>query len=184
MESSRRRLRTDYLDLQWVHAYSLVERDVDRDLAPMARALGLGVAAWTPLASGWLTGKYRHDRQAAGRLADPVMSRFLPRTDRNVRIADEVCAVAEEIGCAPAHVALNWLRRRGAVPVFGATAPEQIRENAACFEFGLSDEQADRLTDVSRIKLGYPHDFLRSGLVRRLMHGKNADLIDVPAHPL
>jgi aryl-alcohol dehydrogenase-like predicted oxidoreductase len=147
----------------------------------MARELGLGVAAWTPLASGWLTGKYLAEQGTAGggrRLDDPVMSRFLPRTERNVAIAEEVCRIAAETGCAPAHVALNWLRQRGAVPVFGATSAAQVRENARCFDHPLSDEQMARLGKVSRIRLGFPHEFLASGLVRRLMYGDHADRID------
>ncbi|GGK76591.1 aldo/keto reductase [Mangrovihabitans endophyticus] len=243
VESSLRRLRTDYLDLLWLHAwdpltpteelmratddlvrrgkvlylgvanapawavahavtladqrgwtpfvavqveYSLVERDVDREILPMAHSLGLGVTAWTPLASGWLTGKYLSGGDTAGsngsggrRLDDPVMSRFLPRNDRTVEIGREVCRIAEENECPPAHVALNWLRRRGAIPLFGATSPEQVRQNAACFDSLLSAEQADRLDAVSRIRLGFPHDFLNSGLVRRLMYGEHAGLVDV-----
>lgn len=234
VESSLRRLRTDYLDLLWLHAwdrltpveevlratddlvrsgkvlylgaantpawtvaravtlaeargwtgftavqveYSLVERDVDREILPMARDLGVGVAAWTPLASGWLTGKYLPGRHGEGgrRLDDPVMSRFLPRTERNVAIAEEVGRIADEAGCRPAHVALNWLRHRGAVPIFGATSPAQVLENAACFDTALTDEQVDRLDKISRIRLGFPHDFLNSGLVRQLMYGRHAD---------
>ena len=242
VESSMRRLRTDYIDLLWLHAwdqltpvdellragddlvragkvlylgvanapawvvaqantladlrgwtpfialqveYSLVERDVDRELLPMARNLDITVAAWTPLASGWLTGKYRAsppepcpDGASARRLDDPVMTRFLPRTERNVAIAEEVCAIAEEIGCEPAHVALNWLRRRGAIPIFGARSVEQVQENVGCFGFELSEKQDQRLTAVSRIKLGYPHDFLATGLVRKLMYGRHGDVID------
>jgi aryl-alcohol dehydrogenase-like predicted oxidoreductase len=244
VESSLRRLRTDYLDLLWLHAwdpltpveeviralddlvragkvlyvgaanvpawmvargvtlaeargwtrfaavqveYSLIERDVDREIGPMARDLGLGVAAWTPLASGWLTGKYlpardgRTGRDGSGvrrRLDDPVMSRFLPRTERNLAVAEEVCRIAGEIGCRPGHVALNWLIRRGAVPIFGATSPEQVRDNASCFDNALSDEHGERLDKVSRIALGFPHDFLNSGLVRRLMYGTHAGRID------
>lgn len=163
--------------------YSLIERDADRELIPMARGLEIGVTAWTPLASGWLTGKYlpSHDSGSCGqprRLDDPIMARFLPRTDRNLAIAEEVCKIAAEISCAPAHVALNWLRHRGAIPIFGATSVEQVNENIACFDFELSGEQVERLTAVSKIKLGFPHDFLSSGLVKRLMYGENSDLID------
>jgi aryl-alcohol dehydrogenase-like predicted oxidoreductase len=243
VETSLRRLRTDYLDLLWLHAwdpltpvdevlratedlvrsgkvlylgaantpawtvaravtlaetrgwsgfsavqveYSLVERDVDREIVPMARELGLTVAAWTPLASGWLTGKYLTEEDTDGaararRLDDPVMTRFLPRTERTLAIAEEVRRIAGENGCPSAHVALNWLRRRGAVPIFGATSPEQVLENAACFGSDLTDEQMDRLNKVSRIRLGFPHDFLASGLVRRLMYGSRGDLIDAVA---
>lgn len=240
VENSLRRLKTDYVDLLWLHAwdaltpvdelmrglddlvragkvlhvgvanapawavarantlaelrgwtpfcalqveYSLVERDVDREFVPMAKELDLAIAAWTPLASGWLTGKYLPNREdsATGRprrLDDPVMTRFMPRNERTVAIAEEVCAIAGEIGCLPAHVALNWLRRRGTIPIFGATSVEQVKENAACFDFDLSADQVDRLSAVSRIKLGFPHDFLRSGMVRRLMYGDHGDLID------
>jgi aryl-alcohol dehydrogenase-like predicted oxidoreductase len=254
VERSLRRLKTDYIDLLWLHAwdeltpvaeilragddlvrsgkvlylgvanapawavarantiaelrgwtpyaamqveYSLVERDVDRDIMPMARALDIGVAAWTPLASGWLTGKYMHDGDgdgggdgaangngavaAARRLDDPMMARFMPRNERNVAIATEVCAVADELGCAPAHVALNWLRRRGAIPIFGARSAVQVEQNAGCFDHPLSDDQVKRLTAVSRIKLGFPHDFLASGIVRKLMYGQNGGSID--RHP-
>jgi aryl-alcohol dehydrogenase-like predicted oxidoreductase len=159
--------------------YSLIERDPDRELVPMARKLGIGVAAWTPLASGWLTGKYLREPDGAGRrLDDALMSRFLPRTERNVAVAREVRATADEIGCSPAHVALNWLRDRGAIPVFGATSVAQVEENCACCDFGLSAEQVDRLNKASRIVLGFPHEFLASGLVRRLMYGEKGDLID------
>jgi aryl-alcohol dehydrogenase-like predicted oxidoreductase len=242
VETSLRRLRTDYVDLLWLHAwdaltpvdevlracddlvragkvlylgvantpawtvaqantladlrgwtpfaaiqveYSLVERDVDRELLPMARSLDLAVAAWTPLASGWLTGKYAGDGAGGTgngarrrRLDDPIMARFMPRNERNVAIAGEVCAIAAEIGCAPAHVALNWLRRRGAIPIFGATSPEQVEENVGCFAFELTDDHMARLEAVSRIKLGFPHDFLASGIVKKLMYGRNGDLID------
>jgi aryl-alcohol dehydrogenase-like predicted oxidoreductase len=165
--------------------YSLIERDTDRELLPMARALGLGVAAWTPLASGWLTGKYLDTSgPPAGqegvprRLDDPVMARFLPRTDRTVAIATEVARIASEVGCTPAQVALNWLRHRGAVPVFGATSAEQVLENVACFDSPLSDEQVAKLTTISAPRLGFPHDFLRSGIVKKLMFGEHVDRID------
>jgi aryl-alcohol dehydrogenase-like predicted oxidoreductase len=238
VEASLRRLRTDYIDLLWLHAwdrltpvdeilravddlvrvgkvlhsgvanapawaiarantladahgwipfaatqveYSLIERDVDRELMPMADELGVAMTAWTPLASGWLTGKYRADPPVTGggrRLDDPMMTRFLSRTERNAQIADEVAAVAAELGCTPAQVALNWVRRRGAVPIFGARTVEQVKENTGCFDHELTDAQERRLSAVSAIRLGYPHDFLASGMVRRLMYGRHGDAIE------
>jgi aryl-alcohol dehydrogenase-like predicted oxidoreductase len=244
VETSLRRLKTDYIDLLWVHAwdfmtpveevmralddlvrrgkvlyigvsnapawivsqanmlaelrgwtqfvalqveYSLVEREVDRDLLPMAKALGISLVAWTPLASGWLTGKYNKNGSAAtveakvagpNRLDDPIMGRFLPRNERNVSIAEEVCKIAGEIGCTPAQVALNWVRHRGGIPLFGARKVEQVRENVACFEVPLSAEHIQRLNQVGKIKLGFPHDFLASGIVKNLMYGGRYDLID------
>ena len=235
VEASLRRLKTEYLDLLWVHSwdfmtpveevmracddlvrrglvlyvgvsnapawivaqantlaslrgwspfvglqveYSLIERDVERELLPMARALDIGVTAWTPLASGWLTGKYSGDKNGGAptnghkrRLDDPVMSRFMPRTERNVKIAEHVSKIAQEIGCAPAHVALSWLRQHGAVPIFGARTVEQLNENLACFDVNLSQEQMFSLDKISKIPLGFPHDFLASGIVRKFVYG-------------
>jgi diketogulonate reductase-like aldo/keto reductase len=75
-------------------------------------------------------------------------------------------------------VALNWLRQRGAIPIFGATSVEQVRENVGCFAFGLSEDHITRLTTVSAVKLGFPHDFLASGIVKKLMYGRHAGWID------
>jgi aryl-alcohol dehydrogenase-like predicted oxidoreductase len=166
--------------------YSLIERDVERELLPMARALDIGIAAWTPLAGGLLSGKYNVDGEMPRnlgeaeprRLDDPVMGRFAPRNERNMAIAAEVCKIASEIGCAPAHVALNWLRHRGAIPIFGARTVAQVKENLACFEYDLSEEQVQRLQDVSKIKLGFPHDFLASGIVKKFTYGGMFDLIE------
>jgi aryl-alcohol dehydrogenase-like predicted oxidoreductase len=246
VESSLRRLRTDYIDLLWVHAwdyftpvdevlqglddavrqgkilytgvsnvpawivaqantaarlrgrtpfvalqieYNLLERQSDRELLPMAAAMGLGVTAWTPLASGLLTGKYADERGrppaddgGPRRLDDPIMGRFAPRTERNLAIVEVVCRIAEDVGCRPSHVALNWLRHRGVIPIFGARTPGQVRENVACFEFALSEDHLRRLDDASKIKLGYPHDFLTSPVVKQFVYGGMHDVIDSTEH--
>src|SRR5262249_2336224 len=155
--------------------YNLVDRTAERELLPMARSLDIGVTAWTPLGGGWLTGKYlntmEQDSAAASpsgpnRLDDPVMGRFIQRRERNGAIAEEVARIAGEIGCAPAHVALNWLRRRGTIPIFAARTVTQLRQNLACFDYPLTDEHVDRLDKSGKTALGYPHDFLRSGIVK------------------
>ena len=162
--------------------YNLLERDCDRELLPMARAFDIAMTAWTPLASGLLTGKYTRESgngaAAPRRLDDPVMARFVTRSERNLAIVNEVCQIAGEIGCQPAHVALNWLRLRDLIPVIGAHSEAQVRENLACYDFTLSPEQLERLDKVSRIKLGYPHQFLASGIVTKFTYGEMRELID------
>jgi aryl-alcohol dehydrogenase-like predicted oxidoreductase len=156
--------------------YNLLERDSERELLPMAAALDIGVTAWTPLASGWLTGKYagrgRSDPpEGPGRLDDAVAARFVRRDDRAVAIAEEVARIARELDCQPVHVALNWLRRKRVIPFFGARTAEQARENLRCLDFTLPDEHVRSLDRVGGSGLGYPHDFLASGMVRQHMFG-------------
>lgn len=154
--------------------YNLLDRDSDRELLPMARVLDVGVTAWTPLAGGWLTGKYPGE---GGRLDGPAGG-FVRRDERAHAIGDETTRVAGELGCAPAQVALAWLRRRGVVPFFGARTAGQAAENVRTVE--LTDEQDRRLDEVSRIPLGYPYDFLSSGMVKGHIHGGWFDRIDDP----
>ena len=168
-------------------AYNLLQRDVERELLPMAAELDIGVTAWTPLASGFLTGKYRAAASITNtgrapssesrRLDDPVAANFVLRTERNNAIAHEVCRLAAEVGAAPAHVALNWLRRHGVIPLFGARTADQVRENVASVGFELSAEHVRRLDEASKISLGFPHDFLASRIVRDHMYGGMFDAI-------
>lgn len=184
--------------------YNLIERDVEREIVPMARALELTVMAWTPLASGWLTAKYLDDDVAAGsgeanggngaanggngarhadaprRLDNPVMKRFVTRDERTMRIAGEVRRIAEETGRRPVEVALNWLRQNNIIPIFGARTVAQVRENMACVEFELTPEHMQRLNQVGKIPLGYPHAFLNNKMVRNFVYGNKT--IKSPRH--
>jgi aryl-alcohol dehydrogenase-like predicted oxidoreductase len=92
--------------------YSLVERSADREVLPMAEALGLGVALWSPLGGGLLTGKYR--TSDAGRLTDWQRLVHTESDARKRAIVDEVLAIADEVHAPAAHVAMAWLRGRGA----------------------------------------------------------------------
>jgi aryl-alcohol dehydrogenase-like predicted oxidoreductase len=152
--------------------YSLIERTVERDLIPMARTLGLSVAAWSPLASGVLSGKYSSTsarKDPDGRASN---SSFVDLSERNLRIADEVIAVAKELGRSPAQVALNWLRSKPSViPILGARKLSQFEDNLACLEWSLSSDAAARLDRVSQIELGFPHEFLAREGVRNFLHG-------------
>jgi len=137
--------------------YSLVERTPERDLLPMARALGITPLAWSPLASGILTGKYSGEAAEAGRLDSAP---FHALSDRNLAIADAVIDVADEVDRPPAQVALAWVRQRGALPLLGATKPRHLKSNLESLSLTLSGDHMTALTEASRIDLGFPHEFL------------------------
>ncbi len=214
LEGSLRRLRTDHVDVLWLHAwdyltppdvviralddqvrlgkvlylgvsdtpawvvaqmqtlatsrgwtpfaglqieYSLVQREVERELIPMARGLGLGVLAWGPLGAGILSGKYARPAALSGqrRLADVDPGRLA--------IAQTVADVADSLGLTSSLVALAWLRSRdGVIPILGARTARQLTDNLACLDVTLPAEALARLDQASHVARGFPHDFLAS----------------------
>ena len=229
LEASLRRLRTDYLDVLWLHAwdyltpaeevmrslddqvrlgkvlylgisdtpawvvaqlqtlaavrgwspfvglqieYSLVQREVERELIPMARGLGLGVMAWGPLGAGVLSGKYANGSQGTRdrRLTDVDPARLA--------IARTVADVARELGLSSSVVALAWLRAQGGViPILGARTAQQLADNLACLEAELPSAALTRLNEASHVARGFPHDFLASA---DYIFGGMSDRLDLP----
>jgi hypothetical protein len=106
-------------------------------------------------------------------------------TDRNLRIAAEVGAVAGEIERSPAQVALRWLLQRSVpcIPIIGGRKRSQIEDNLRCLEFTLNEQQVKRLDQASHVDLGFPHDFLRSPTVRDFAFGGWLGKIDNPNDP-
>jgi aryl-alcohol dehydrogenase-like predicted oxidoreductase len=165
--------------------YSLAQRTVERELIPMAQALGLTVAAWSPLASGLLTGKYALGNPAGkskeqGRLENEMMKGFVEMSQRNQAIVRELMAVAKDLDRSPAQVALAWLRHRQVpvIPIVGARKIEQLKDNLACTEVKLGSDQMKRLDDASKVELGFPNDFFAKEMVRAFAYGGTRDLID------
>ncbi len=158
--------------------YSLADRSAERDLLPMARALDVAVTPWSVLGAGVLTGKYNADPQASGRVA-----RWGP-AERDLAIAAQVRAVAEEIGCTASQVAIAWVlhqqRPHAApiIPILGASRPEQLADNLGALAVSLTADQLARLEKTSAIELGFPHEFLASHNVRDLVFGGTYDQID------
>ena len=164
---------TEFVGLQI--EYSLRERTVERDLIPMAEAFGIGVTAWSPLAGGVLTGKHNNGNATGSRMeANKVEIK-----ESDLKIAGEVVKIADEIGKPASQVALNWVRQKNhVIPIIGSRKIEQVRENLACLEWSLDDEQMKRLDDISAIELGFPHKFLSSPTVQEMAFGgamKNID---------
>ncbi len=160
--------------------YSLVERTPERDLMPMAKALDLAVTPWGILGSGVLTGKFKNlkDRPAGTRLTDsPWGEVFI--TERNIKIAEEVNKVAGETGYTPSQVAIAWLRQQSwgvIVPILGTRKLSQLQDNLGCLNLTLTTDQLARLDNVSRIDLGFPHDFLERG--KKFVFGETFPFID------
>ncbi|MFF4508841.1 aldo/keto reductase [Streptomyces sp. NPDC001401] len=137
--------------------YSLLKRDIERELLPMAANLDLSVAAWSPLAAGVLSGKFtRTGGDGPSRVDRATVS------ERDLTIARSVDAVADELGVSSAQVALAWTRahRPWIHPILGARNPDQLADNLAAIDLMLSDDAVVRLDKASAIELGFPMDFI------------------------
>ena len=151
--------------------YSLAERNAEQDLLPMAAALNIAVTARSPLAGGLLTGKYTRGKQLDSS-RQPEKTPKQERAERELAIAREVDAIADELARPSCQVALNWLLRRGsAIPILGVRTAEQLNEHLGCLEFRLSQSQMDRLEKISAIDKEYPHNVLDYNRGRRIIYG-------------
>jgi aryl-alcohol dehydrogenase-like predicted oxidoreductase len=224
LEGSLRRLKTDYIDLYWLHAwdmltpiaevmstldsvvragkvryiglsdtpawylsraqtiaelrgwervcalqleYSLVERNIEREHIPAALHLGMGVCPWSPLAGGFLSGKYTKTgsgAQGEGRLKtvedsdNPVFHKF---TEKNWRILGALLEVSKQLEKPPVQIALNWITKRPGISstIIGATKMAQLEDNLSALEFEIPAELTKRLEEVSRPEAVHPYVF-------------------------
>jgi aryl-alcohol dehydrogenase-like predicted oxidoreductase len=237
VEASLKRLRTDYIDLYWVHIwdqitpveevmrglddlvragkvlyvgisdapawwiaqantlahlrgwspfiglqieYNLIEQTVERELIPMAKALNIGVTAWSPLSRGVLTGKYHGQGSSEpGRMSSDMMKEYMPEQQRSDRVVAAVKTVSDEIGRSMAQVALAWLRYRPVpvIPIIGARKLSQLKDNLASFDLTLSADQLKTLDEGSRIELGFPYDIYAKEMPRAICYGGLRDQI-------
>ncbi|WP_375003540.1 aldo/keto reductase [Aeromicrobium sp. CTD01-1L150] len=133
--------------------YSLLNRAIEDEVVPAATHVGLGLLAWSPLARGVLTGKYRLGTPADSRAANPTLSPYMdPYLDADsTAIVDAVIRAAEGLDVAPAHVALAWLRDRPAVGsmLVGARTADQLTVSLASEDVELPQEIVQALDDVS-----------------------------------
>ena len=146
--------------------YNLLTRHIELEIVPACAEYDLGIIPWSPLAGGWLTGKYRRDERPTGatRLGEnPArgMEGYDRRnTDRTWRVLDELAAVAEQAGVTMGQAALAWLADRPMVtaPILGARTTEQLRESLAVADLHLDDEAIARLDEASALELpDYPY---------------------------
>lgn len=237
VEQSLRRLKTDYIDLLWVHAwdentpyqetmralddmvrsgkvlyigvsdtpawlvsasnvlaelrgwspyvglqieYSLLQRTPERDLLPMAEEFGLSVLAWAPLAAGVLTGKYTRAGVDNDSLRAGNNEQRGRTSEASLRVARAVDAVADELGASSAQVATAWVQAQGYryIPIVGARKLEQIVDSLGSPTITLGDAHLETLDEVSRVDMGFPHDFLVADAVRDLVQSELRTQLD------
>jgi aryl-alcohol dehydrogenase-like predicted oxidoreductase len=142
--------------------YSLVSRDAERDLVPMAEDAGLSLTVWSPLAGGFLTGKF--DRGGATTDRDSRRARvggdFVPFDEENgFRVLDVLRTVAARHEVSPARVAIAWLLAQRAVTsvIVGARRVEQITDNIAATDLNLTEQDLAELDEISRPPVAYPN---------------------------
>ncbi len=167
--------------------YSLIDRTAERDVVPMASALGLGLLAWAPLAGGVLSGKYLLTGDEV-HIGDSKRGEWLNAerlTRRSLKIAASVAQVAQLLDRSPSQVALNWLRQRpsGVIPMVAGRTLQQMEQNLKCVDFEIDDSLLKQLDAASEIELGFPHHFLAQAPLLNALFGSRQHLLDVPALP-
>ena len=138
--------------------YNLLQRSIEHELVPVCQNEGIGILPWSPLAGGWLSGKYQRDSAPTGatRLGENPergMEAYAHRNaqQRTWQVIDAVRTVAEERGTSMAQVALAWLGGRPAVTsvILGARTLEQLDDNLGSCDLHLTEDETALLTDAS-----------------------------------
>jgi len=134
--------------------YNLLDREVERDLLPLCLEEGIGVIPYSPLAGGFLTGKYQPDAPmpegSRGQLRPEWMEQY--HTDQNHRVLRELQSLSEETGLKLSQLSLAWLLANPAVtaPIIGASRIQQLEENVDVVDHALTPNALQRMNDVSK----------------------------------
>lgn len=145
--------------------YSLIERNIEREHVPAAQELGIGVCPWSPLAGGFLSGKYEREgsgTRGEGRIEKTKGSPFSkPYTEREWRTLDALLDVAKQLNKTPAQVALNWVATQPGMTstIIGATTLAQLNDNLGAVEFAIPTELRKHLDEVSQLEPVHPYKF-------------------------
>jgi len=154
--------------------YSLIVRSTEWELLPLCREEGVGFLAWSPVAGGWLTGKY-------GRNQPPPSNSRVGRKDRwddqpeqrenelTWRVIDNLIEIGKDCGKTAAQIALNWILQQPGITasILGVRTLEQLKENLGCTGWQLSEEEMNKLKKASDVPLPYPYRFIERYTRRR-----------------
>jgi aryl-alcohol dehydrogenase-like predicted oxidoreductase len=134
--------------------YSILTRGIEADVLPVCRSYGMGVIPWSPLAGGWLTGRYRKDQEVpTSRRAALVPHRYdmsLPGNQAKLKAAEALAQLAEQTGVSLIHLALAFVIRHPAITaaIIGPRTMEQLESQLGADEVQLSDEVLDRIDEI------------------------------------
>ena len=145
-----------FIGLQYY--YSLATRDIEREILPLASDQHLGVMPWSPLAGGFLSGKFTRNNQKAGDSRRDEFDFPIIDKEKTYDIVDVIAQVAKEHKVSAAEIALAWIRQRPGVTstIIGARRMEQLKENIHSVDIQFSAEQLKRIDEVSALKPEYP----------------------------
>ncbi len=145
--------------------YWLMVRELEREHVPLCDKFGLGILPWSPLASGFLSGKYEKDAPPPPGSRLDKKKEWLKGFDtpRNWKILAALEATARELGTTTTAVALRWLIQKPMVTsvIMGVRNLGQLDDNLKAGELELSADVMKRLDEASAFELGYPYDFMR-----------------------
>jgi aryl-alcohol dehydrogenase-like predicted oxidoreductase len=159
--------------------YSLVERSIEREHVPAAQELGLGICPWSPLASGFLSGKYTREGASSSKGSrldvlkasnNPVFNKF---TESNWNVVDALQELAKQLGRSAAQVALNWVATQPGVTstIIGATKIKQLEDNLTALSFQIPPELRQKLDEAGALDPAHPYMFFGEVLQERVRGG-------------
>ncbi|MEW5676034.1 aldo/keto reductase [Flavobacterium enshiense] len=165
--------------------YNLIERAPDRELLPMAEALGLGAAFWSPLAGGTLTGKYRSNQQNEVSRQQAWGGTLVKGEtgSRETEILNALEKIAKEKDAKMLNIALAWVRQKhynsslSTVTLLGPRSEQQLIDNLNSLNISLSSEEIELLNRVSTIDLGYPHTMISEN--QKSIFGESTGIVEV-----
>jgi aryl-alcohol dehydrogenase-like predicted oxidoreductase len=153
--------------------YSIASRDIEREIVPMALSENLSIMPWSPLAGGFLSGKFRRDSQTTGNRRDEFD--FPPiNKDKAFDIVDVMAKIGERYQASAARVALAWTKDKPGVTsvIIGAKNNEQLLDNIACTQLHLSEDELKELEAISALTVEYPYWMVNRQMTGRLPETK------------